>query len=175
MKDICRDKMGWHCIEGQLSGKSTPTNVGPFSPLSLSSAPPSGPLLVSFSPADISVMTFWAPQCLRPHCPWLRYRASLDSLRACLAWFTSSSVQEMSIMITRTHPYSESNNSYCLIQEYLIIPLPFQLSWTFLPSGRFIADNHRCCTWSFLDVDTVFLILGLVLYLNSLWMFIWWL
>lgn len=65
MKDICRGTTGSHCIEGQLSGKSTLTNVGPFPPLS--SAPPSGPLLVSFSPADISVMTLSEPHglCVR--------------------------------------------------------------------------------------------------------------
>lgn len=67
MKNICRGKTDSHCIEGQLSGKSTPTNVGPFSPLSLSSTPPSGPLLVSFSPADISVMTLSEPYGLCVH------------------------------------------------------------------------------------------------------------
>lgn len=66
-KYICRGKMDLHCIEGQLSGKSTPTNVGPFSPLSLSFTPPSGPLLVSFSPADISVMTLSEPYSLCFH------------------------------------------------------------------------------------------------------------
>lgn len=52
---VCRGEMDPRSIEGQLSGKSTATDAGPFSPLSLSSTPPSGPLLVSFSPADISV------------------------------------------------------------------------------------------------------------------------
>lgn len=67
MKNIYRGKMDSHCIEGQLSGKSTPTNVGPFPPLSLSSTPPSGPLLVCFSPADISVITMSEPYSLCFH------------------------------------------------------------------------------------------------------------
>lgn len=82
MKNICRGKTDSHCIEGQLSGKSTPTNVGPFSPLSLSSTPPSGPLLVSFSPADISVMTLSEPYSLCVH--------AVPGLDAGPVWLTES-------------------------------------------------------------------------------------
>lgn len=67
MKTICRVKMYSHCIEGQLSGRGTPTNVNPFSLLSLSSNPPSGHLHVSFSLADISVMTLSEPYSLCVH------------------------------------------------------------------------------------------------------------
>lgn len=157
-KNMCRGKMDSHCIEGQLSGRGTPTNAGPFPPLSLSSTPPSGPLLVSFSPAwHFCDEAVWARQPLCPCRPWFRCRASSTHWKPPGHVFASSSGEEMSITIIDLHEGGKL----------------VWLSWTFLPGGRFIVYIYRCSAAPVLFRSSLSIsYIRTYIRLNALWLFI---